>query len=60
MVKECEKHFVFKVVDEQTGRVMCKKVIKETGEESSFKILQHSMKELDITIKIRRQCICEK
>lgn len=50
---------VFKVVDDRTGQVMCKKVIKKVGEESAFKVLQNSMKELDIIIRVRHLCICE-
>ena len=37
---------VFKVVDNRTGEVICKKVIKETDDDNSFKTLQNTMKEI--------------
>ena len=50
---------VFKVVDNRTGEVVCKKVIKETDDDNSFKTLQNTMKEICTLQSVRHPCICE-
>ena len=50
---------VFKVLDTRTGEVMCKKVIKEPDDEETFKRLQHTLKEIEVSSQIHHPCICE-
>ena len=50
---------VYKVKDTRTGQVFCKKVIKESREEELFKTLKNSVKEIEISLRIRHPCICE-
>lgn len=50
---------VFKVRDERTGEVICKKVIKETEDDKKFKTLKNAMKEICTSQSIRHPCICE-
>ena len=50
---------VFKVVDKRTGKVMCKKVIKECNDDTAFKTLQNSLKEIETVQSIHHPCICE-
>lgn len=50
---------VFKVLDKNSGQVMCKKVIKEVSDNSAFKTLQNSVKEIEVLLGIHHPCICE-
>ena len=50
---------VYKIIDERTGEVICKKVMKECREEAAFKTLKNSLKELEVGMNIRHPCICE-
>lgn len=50
---------VFIVIDKRIGEVMCKKVIKEVSDESAFKTLQNSVRELETVCKIEHPCICQ-
>lgn len=36
----------YKVIDEETSQIMCKKVIKQVDDQDAFKKLQNSMKEI--------------
>ena len=49
---------VFKVLDKNIGQFVCKKVIKEVSEESAFKTLQNSIKEIEVLLGIDHPCIC--
>lgn len=41
-----------KIIDERTGEVICKKVMKECREEAAFKTLKNSLKELEAGMRI--------
>ncbi|KAK8853734.1 hypothetical protein M9Y10_016277 [Tritrichomonas musculus] len=49
----------FKVSDNRTGEVMCKKVIKEVKDDNAFKTLQNALKEIDFSGSVHHPCICE-
>ena len=50
---------VYKVIDERTGEVICKKVVKDCGDENAFKTLKNSLKELEVGMNVHHPCICE-
>ncbi|KAK8837408.1 hypothetical protein M9Y10_036842 [Tritrichomonas musculus] len=50
---------VYKVIDERTGEVICKKVVKDCGDENAFKTLKNSLKELEVGMNAHHPCICE-
>ena len=49
----------YKVVDERTKEVMCKKVFKVDTKRTTIKDLQNIMKEYEILTQIHHPCICE-
>ena len=50
---------VFKVIDKKTGQSICKKVIKECAEKDIFKMVQNSIKEIEVLHQISHPCICK-
>lgn len=50
---------VYKVIDERTGDIMCKKVIKANRGENHFKLCQNTLKEIEILLEIKHPCICK-
>lgn len=49
----------YKVVDERTSEIMCKKVIIMSDDIDAFKTLQNSIKEIEILHKINHPSICK-
>ena len=48
----------FKVVDTRSGRAMCKKILKDAGDQN-FQNMRNSMKEIEVLLRIRHPCVCE-
>ena len=59
MIGEGATSIAYKVIDERTSEVMCKKVVKCTDDEGSFKKLQNSMKEISVLKEIDHPSICK-
>ena len=49
----------YKVIDDRTSEVICKKVLKNVDDENVFKKLQNSMKEIETLLGIDHPCICQ-
>ncbi|KAK8847113.1 hypothetical protein M9Y10_019693 [Tritrichomonas musculus] len=58
-IGEGVKSEVFKVIDNRTGEVMCKKAIKEVSDDRAFKTLQDALKEIYVSQTVHHPCICD-